>query len=194
MLRDQFEGVLAEFSDAVKQYIALDDDLCATIAIDEEVLATLQYLDESDTIVLFAPVGAFGDAKAPGAGEKALELLRENRERLGAANMTVVPGLAPEACRDLPAPTHVFIGGSGGNMREILALAMEKNPRVRIVATAVTLETVGELTRCMKELPFSETEAVALTVARDRKAGDYHLLMGQNPVFIFTLQAGGETA
>jgi len=126
--------------------------------------------------------------------EKALELLRENRERLGAANMTVVPGLAPEACRDLPAPTHVFIGGSGGNMREILALAMEKNPRVRIVATAVTLETVGELTRCMKELPFSETEAVALTVARDRKAGDYHLLMGQNPVFIFTLQAGGETA
>ena len=38
MLRDQFEGVLAEFSDAVKQYIALDDDSCATIAIDEEIV------------------------------------------------------------------------------------------------------------------------------------------------------------
>lgn len=76
MLRDQFEGVLAEFSDAVKLYIALDDDSCATFAIDDEIIATLQYLDESDTIVLFAPVGAFGDAKTPDAGEKALELLR----------------------------------------------------------------------------------------------------------------------
>ena len=76
MLRDQFESVLAEFADAVKFYIALDDDACATFAIDDEIIATLQYLDESDTIVLFAPVGAFGDVKAPDAGEKALELLR----------------------------------------------------------------------------------------------------------------------
>ena len=76
MLREQFESVLAEFADAVKLYIALDDDSCATFAIDDEIIATLQYLDESDAIVLFAPVGAFGDAKAPDAGEKALELLR----------------------------------------------------------------------------------------------------------------------
>lgn len=76
MLREQFESVLAEFADAVKLYIALDDDACATFAIDDEIIATLQYLDESDTIVLFAPVGAFGDVKVPDAGEKALELLR----------------------------------------------------------------------------------------------------------------------
>lgn len=76
MLRSQFEGILAEFSDVVKHYIALDDDSCATFAIDEEIIATLHYLDESDTVVLFAPVGAFGDVRAPGAGEKALELLR----------------------------------------------------------------------------------------------------------------------
>ncbi len=76
MLRKQFESVLAEFANAVKLYIALDDDSCATFAIDGEIIATLQYLDESDTILLFAPVGAFGAVNAPGAGEKALELLR----------------------------------------------------------------------------------------------------------------------
>lgn len=90
MLREQFEGVLAEFADAVKLYIALDDDACATFAIDDEIIATLHYLDESDTIVLFAPVGAFGDVKASDAGEKALELLRLSEPCSAAQGFTLM--------------------------------------------------------------------------------------------------------
>ncbi len=123
--------------------------------------------------------------------EDALQLMGANAVRLGVENLTVVPGKAPDACRDLPAPTHAFIGGSGGNLREIIALLLEKNPDVRIVVTAVTLETVGEATALMKEFPFTETEVVSLSVARDRKAGPYRLMTGLNPVFIFTMQAGG---
>ena len=122
--------------------------------------------------------------------EEALETLRENLRRFHTDNVTVVPGTAPEACGDLPAPTHVFIGGSAGNLGGILALALEKNPKVRIVATAVTLESVGELTRWGKELPFAQTEVLSMTVARGRKAGAYHLMTGQNPVYIFTMQGG----
>ena len=125
--------------------------------------------------------------------ESALQLMRDNALRLSADNLTVVPGSAPEACRDLPAPTHAFIGGSGGGMREILRLLLEKNPHVRIVATTVTLETMSELTACLKEFPFTETEVVSLTVARDRKAGPYRLMTGQNPIYIFTMQAGEAT-
>jgi len=122
----------------------------------------------------------------------ALELLKRNRERFRAENLTVVGGMAPEVCRDLPSPSHVFIGGSGGKMREILALVLEKNPAARIVATAVSLESVAELTACMQEFPFTHTEVVSLCVARDRKAGNYHLMTGQNPIYIFTMEAGGE--
>lgn len=121
--------------------------------------------------------------------EDAVELLEENRRRFRTQNLEIVPGRAPEACRDLPAPTHAFIGGSSGNMGEILSLLLEKNPKVRIVATAIALESVAELTACMGELPFVETEVVSLTAARDRKAGPYHLMTGQNPIYIFTLQA-----
>ena len=120
--------------------------------------------------------------------EAALKLLEDNCTRLGAANVTVVPGTAPEACRALPAPTHVFVGGSSGNMQQILQLAVKKNPHVRIVATAIALESVAELTRCMQQ--FSDTEVVSMTVARDRKAGMYHLMTGQNPIYIFTMQGG----
>ena len=118
--------------------------------------------------------------------EEALALLEENREKFRLANLAVVPGAAPEACRELPAPTHVFLGGSSGNIRDIIALALEKNPGVRIVASAIALETVAELTKCRKEFPFTQTEAASLTVARDRKAGPYHLMAGQNPIYLFT--------
>lgn len=106
----------------------------------------------------------------------------------------MVCGSAPEACVGLPAPTHAFIGGSAGNMHEIVALLLAKNPHVRIVATAVSLESIAELTDCLTAFPFAETEVVSLQVARDRKAGSYHLMSGQNPIYIFTMQGGGETA
>ena len=76
-------------------------------------------------------------------------------------------------------------------MKEILSLLLEKNPSVRIVATAIALESVAELTACIKEFPFTEVEVVSMTVARDRKAGKYHLMTGQNPIYIFTMQAEG---
>lgn len=119
----------------------------------------------------------------------AAALMEENRQKFFAQNMTVISGSAPEACRDLPAPTHVFIGGSGGSMREIIDLALEKNPAVRIVATAISLESVAELTAYLKGCSFTDQEVVSLTVARGRKAGAYHLMSGQNPIYIFTFQA-----
>lgn len=123
--------------------------------------------------------------------DAAVDLLAENKAKLAADNLTIVPGYAPDACRDLPAPTHAFVGGSSGNMKEILQLLMEKNPNVRIVATAIALESIAELTACIKEIPFAEHEVVSMTVARDRVAGKYHLMTGQNPIYIFTMQAGG---
>lgn len=124
--------------------------------------------------------------------EAAIELLQKNKACMAVENLTIVSGYAPEACAGLPAPTHAFIGGSSGNMREILKLLLEKNPKVRIVATAISLESIAELTACMKEFPFDEIEVVSMTIARSRSAGAYHLMTGQNPIYIFTMQAGGD--
>ena len=122
--------------------------------------------------------------------DAAVELLRENCCKFGTNNLTVVPGLAPDACADLPVPTHAFIGGSCGNMKEIISLLLKKNPDVRIVATAIALESVAELTSCMKLFAFEESEVISMSVARNRKAGNYNLMTGQNPIYIFTMQGG----
>jgi len=95
--REQFEDVLAEFGETVKLPLALGEDGTATFTVDDEIVVSLQYLDESDVVIAFAPVGAFGGEEEPpnhptteppnhpttqppnqSAGEKALELLRLN--------------------------------------------------------------------------------------------------------------------
>ncbi len=118
----------------------------------------------------------------------ALALLGENRERFHVRNLEIIPGNAPDACRELPAPGYVFIGGSSGSLREIVTLALEKNPAARIAITAVTLESVAEMSRLIKEFAPADVEITCLNVARSREAGPYHLLAAQNPVYLFTLQ------
>lgn len=134
---------------------------------------------------LFSPRGKiFAVEKKP----EAVELLNENVKRFGLKNVAVTEGEAPEACGDLPAPTHAFIGGSSGRMREMISLILDKNPRCRIVAAAISLETAAELSAIMKEESFAETEVVCLNVSKARRVADYNLMIGQNPVYIFTLQ------
>lgn len=121
----------------------------------------------------------------------ALPLLEENRKKFHTSNLEVVSGDAPAACQALAAPTHAFLGGSSGKLREIADLLLSKNPGVRIVAAAVTLESAAELTALLKDPRFSESGAVCLTAARSREAGAYHLMAGQNPVHLFLFQGGG---
>ncbi|MFR7636603.1 MAG: hypothetical protein ACLUYZ_04435 [Lachnospiraceae bacterium] len=69
-------------------------------------------------------------------------------------------------------PHYAFIGGSAGNMqRDRWRCCWQEIPHVRIVATAVSLESVAELTDCLTAFPLAETEVVSLQAARNRKAG-----------------------
>ena len=92
----------------------------------------------------------------------------------------------------LPAPDQVFIGGSGGRLSEILAAVLRKNPRVRVVITAISLETVAEAKACMEKIRHREEDVVQVSVSRARKAGNYHLMTGLNPVWIFSFTCDEE--
>ncbi len=120
--------------------------------------------------------------------DTAVELLKKNKQHFGVDNLTVVEGLAPDALEDLPVPTHAFIGGSSGNLDQIVGLLLQKNPHIRIVINAITLETVQEALDVMKKYPVKDTEIVAMSVARSKTVGSYHMMLGQNPVYIFSFE------
>ena len=116
--------------------------------------------------------------------DAAADLIEINKRKFKTPNLEVVRGLAPEAMADFPAPTHAFIGGSSGNLRQIVQCLLDKNPDVRIVINSVTIETMAETAQVIRELGLVEEEIVNVTVARSKKLGSYHLMFGQNPVYI----------
>ena len=122
----------------------------------------------------------------------ALALLDENRRKLGGYNVQIVAGHAPEALETLPAPDCVFVGGSGGTMRRILEISKQKNPNVRVVVTAIALETLEEARRALLDLGFAGVEVSQLAASRGKAVGPYTMLTAQNPVFI--LSGGGHNA
>ena len=130
---------------------------------------------------------------------EAYELLTQNKERFCLENLEIVRAKAPEGLDALPAPSAVFIGGSGGKLREILLTVAGKcenkggNPpygcrRIRVVLNCVTLETVlqifGLAEKSQEPLRICETEYVQISVTRSENVGAYHMMKAQNPVFV----------
>ena len=137
-----------------------------------------------------------GQVYAVEVKDEAAELIYSNKYKFGTDNLSVIHGKAPEALRDLPRPDRVFIGGSKGNLREILAEVIRDNPNVRVVINAISLETLSESVQSLKELKeceelrIVEEEIVQLSVAKSKNVGKYHMMTGQNPIFIisFTIE------
>jgi precorrin-6Y C5,15-methyltransferase (decarboxylating) len=120
--------------------------------------------------------------------QDACALIQKNAQKHACYNLQVVEGWAPDACGDLPFPTHAFIGGSSGNMEAIVRMLISKNPSIRIVITLIALESISETLRCVKAMNFKQIEIIQLQVSKARQTGDYNLMTAQNPVMIVTCQ------
>ncbi len=116
--------------------------------------------------------------------EEAAELIRSNREKFCAYNIKIVEGKAPGVLESLPAPDAVFVGGTRGNMAEILKVVVKKNPKVRIVITAIAIETLG---LAVSELSkYCEPNIVNMCVSRNKKVASYNMMTAENPIYIIS--------
>ena len=116
----------------------------------------------------------------------ALNLIRLNKQKFGLYNLEPVEGAAPAALSSLPSPDSVFIGGTGGALRAVMREILAKNPGVRVVINAVTLETLAGAGAFIEENGFSDAEIVQIGVNIVQKAGKYSMLRAQNPVFVIS--------
>ena len=116
---------------------------------------------------------------------EACELIRRNREKFAAWNLTLVEGKAPAALEALPAPDAVFIGGTKGGMEAVVDAVLAKNANARICISAIALETLSAAVAALTAHGLS-AEVTQLAVSRTKPAGRLHLLMANNPIFLIT--------
>ena len=126
-----------------------------------------------------------GKVFAVECGQEGCRLIEENRKALGAWNIYGVHGMAPEALNELPAPDAVFIGGTKGRMKEIVAAIHGKNPTARICISAIALETLTAATEALALCGY-DVDVTQISVSNTRKAGSLHMLMANNPIFLIT--------
>lgn len=109
--------------------------------------------------------------------------IRENKERFNSLNIEIISGEAPDVLINLPSPDRVFIGGSGGRLKEIVDFISDIMQSGIVVINATQLETLGEALKNLNNKGF-EVDVLQLSISRMKKIGEGNYLSALNPVFI----------
>lgn len=117
--------------------------------------------------------------------EEAIDLLKQNCQKFHLDNVEAICGLAPECLKGLPVPDVAFIGGSSGNMDEIVSYLYGLNNQMRFVITAISLENAMAALDSLKNIGI-DGDIAQVAVSKGKKIADLHLLMAQNPIFIIS--------
>ena len=120
---------------------------------------------------------------------EAVRLINENCRNFHIGNVEAVQGLAPDDIKDWPALDAVFVGGSKGSMKEIFDVVLAKNPKARIVTSAIVLQTVGDALSAF-EAHGIVPEVVQISAAASKRVAGKDMMMARNPIFI--ISGGGE--
>ena len=116
---------------------------------------------------------------------EACALIRENRTRHNAWNLTLIEGRAPDALEELPPPDAAFIGGARGELPAIVGAVLTKNPSARLCIAAIALETLHAAMDALVSHGI-EAEVTQLSVSQGKAVGSLHLLTANNPIFLIT--------
>lgn len=115
-----------------------------------------------------------------------ISIITENVRRFARDNIRVIQAVAPAKFEELPDPDSVFVGGSGGQLAEVIAVACQRlKPGGRMVINAATLETLNTAVESLKVNGFA-ADTTLVSIARSKDISDLTRLEALNPVFIIT--------
>ncbi|TXT31885.1 MAG: precorrin-6Y C5 15-methyltransferase / precorrin-8W decarboxylase [Rhodocyclaceae bacterium] len=115
---------------------------------------------------------------------------RANAAQFRIGNYTLFEGKAPALLDTWPDPDAVFIGGSGGELAELISLILGRlKPGGRLVMNFVTIENLAVATAALKTAG-AVWDVVQLQASRSQPILDMHRLAAQNPVWIVTASKG----
>lgn len=119
--------------------------------------------------------------------EACFESIQENIYAHGTDNVTLIKAKAPEGLDELSRPDAVFVGGSRGQMDDILLTAWQSlNAGGRLVVSAVTIDTVSEVYQWAKQNQI-HLDTQVINISQTQPLAHYQRYQAENPIHLFSM-------
>ena len=141
----------------------------------------------SVTVEAALQVESSGKVYAVDHDPKAIELTNKNLEKFGISNVSVILANAKEKISELPEADAIFIGGTGGDTKDIVEMSQEKlKSGGRIVIGIILIETLFSVLQALDKLKFSSVDITQVTISKSRKTTTGTMMLARNPVTIIS--------
>lgn len=137
-----------------------------------------------------AAVASAGEVYAIEHKQEAVDLIAQNKQKFQMEHLHIIHGMAPDCLQDLPVPTHAFIGGSNGKMEAIIQALFHKNPRCRIVLSAIAIETMSAFVQMLPRMQIHDLDIIQVQIAKSKALANYHMMTALNPIYIISFYGG----
>jgi len=141
----------------------------------------------SITVEAGIQIGKSGKIYAVDIDKNAIELTKKNLSKFGIANVELFLSDAKQKIPELPMADAIFIGGTGGDTKDIVALCNSKlKPGARIVIGVILIETLYAVLDVIYKLGFSDIDITQVTISKSKKTSTGTMMLARNPVTIIS--------
>tara|TARA_Y100000385_G_scaffold273201_1_gene314843 strand:+ start:344 stop:934 length:591 start_codon:yes stop_codon:yes gene_type:complete len=117
----------------------------------------------------------------------AIELTEKNLKKFGITNYTLIEGNAKDKISELPQVDTIFIGGTGGDTKDIVELCQDKiKSGGRIVIGVILIETLYSVLKTIEKLDFESIDITQITIGKSRKTKTGTMMLARNPVSVIS--------
>ena len=118
--------------------------------------------------------------------EKATELTRKNLLKFG-LKAEVILSKAQDILPTLPQVDAIIIGGTWGNIEQIIRLSIDKLKKGgRLVIDTILIETMYKALTTINEASLGEVDVTQVIIAKARKVTTGTMMLARNPVLIIS--------
>ena len=141
----------------------------------------------SITVEAALQIESSGKIYAVDIDPKAVDLTRKNLDKFGISNVDVILGDAKQKIPSLPLADAIFIGGTGGDTKDIVNLCYDKlKPGARIVVGIILIETLYSVMDAMNKLNFGSVDMTQITISKSKKTSTGTMMLARNPVTVIS--------
>ena len=132
-------------------------------------------------------IGKDGKIFAIDVDSNATGLTKKNLKKFQIDNVTVVEGNAKEKIQELPTANAIFIGGTGGDTKDIIEMCQDKlEAGGRLVVGIILIETFFSVLSILEQLKFTSIDITQITIGKSRKTSTGTMMLSRNPVTVIS--------